>query len=168
MTQPPAPITRSAEEGEALMARVHQSGLSAEDSGMVEQVIRMYCWVVFALPDATLSLQRLRSVLFGRGPKPCKPPVWAASSASRPPVGERQRGGELAPKDQEDLGFEGAGAATGRGEAEALATSKPAGGHRPGTGRLGADAYEGAERLECRHEEWAVGQSCPVYGQGTL
>ena len=48
-----------------------------------------------------------------------------------------------------------------------MATSKPAGGHCPGTGRLGADAYEGAERLECRHEEVAVGQRCPVCGQGT-
>ena len=43
-----------------------------------------------------------------------------------------------------------------------------AGGHRPGYGRLGADAYEGAERVECRHEELAVGQRCPVCGQGRL
>src|SRR5207253_4980140 len=34
--------------------------------------------------------------------------------------------------------------------------------------RLGADAYKGAERVECRHEELAVGQRCPVCGQGTL
>jgi hypothetical protein len=36
------------------------------------------------------------------------------------------------------------------------------------TGRLGAEAYTGAERVACRHEEWAVGQRCPVCGQGTL
>jgi hypothetical protein len=28
--------------------------------------------------------------------------------------------------------------------------------------------YEGAERVECRHEELAVGQRCPVCGQGRL
>jgi transposase len=48
------------------------------------------------------------------------------------------------------------------------ATGKPRGGHRPGTGRLGADAYTGAGWVECRHEELAVGQRCPVCGQGTL
>ncbi|MDH3604521.1 MAG: hypothetical protein OEU26_33355, partial [Candidatus Tectomicrobia bacterium] len=30
------------------------------------------------------------------------------------------------------------------------------------------DAYVGTERVECRHEELAVGQRCPVCGQGTL
>jgi hypothetical protein len=33
---------------------------------------------------------------------------------------------------------------------------------------LGADAYVGAERVECRHGELAAGQRCPVCGQGTL
>jgi transposase len=42
------------------------------------------------------------------------------------------------------------------------------GGHYPGYGRLGAEAYEGAERVECRHEEVAAGQRCPVCGQGRL
>ena len=36
------------------------------------------------------------------------------------------------------------------------------------SGRLGAEAYAGAERVECRHEELAVGQRCPVCGQGRL
>jgi hypothetical protein len=45
---------------------------------------------------------------------------------------------------------------------------KPKGGHRPGTGRLGAAAYVGATHIEGRHEELAVGQRCPVCGQGTL
>jgi hypothetical protein len=44
----------------------------------------------------------------------------------------------------------------------------PKGGHRPGTGCLGAEAYEGADRVECRHEELSPGQRCPVCGQGTL
>ena len=168
MTKPPSQITLSAEAAEALIARVHQSGLSAEDSGVVEQVVRMYFWVVFALQEAQLSLKRLRSLLFGKGPKPRKPSVLAESSASRPPVGEGHSGSALAPKDQEVPDLERAGAETGRGASDALAPSKPAGGHRPGTGRLGADAYAGAERLECHHEELAVGQRCPVCGQGTL
>jgi hypothetical protein len=46
--------------------------------------------------------------------------------------------------------------------------SKAKGGHRPGTGCLGAAAYADATRVECRHEELAVGQRCPVCGQGNL
>src|SRR2546427_5623373 len=42
------------------------------------------------------------------------------------------------------------------------------GGHRPGSGRLGADAYASAEYVACHHEELAVGQRCPVCGQGRL
>src|SRR5207249_10280279 len=52
--------------------------------------------------------------------------------------------------------------------ASAAATSQPQGGPRPGPGRLGAEAYTGAERVECHHEERAVGQRCPVCGQGTV
>lgn len=61
MIQPPPSLTLSAQEGESLIARVHESGLSAEDAGVVEQVIRMYFWVVFALQEAKLSLKRLRT-----------------------------------------------------------------------------------------------------------
>ena len=54
------------------------------------------------------------------------------------------------------------------GEGQPPERAKSKGGHRPGTGRLGAAAYGGATRVECRHEELAVGQRCPVCGQGTL
>ena len=60
------------------------------------------------------------------------------------------------------------GGEAGGGELEGEASPQPQGGPRPGTGRLGAEAYGGAERTECRHEELAVGQRCPVCGQGTL
>ena len=49
-----------------------------------------------------------------------------------------------------------------------MAPAKPTGGHRPGTGRLGAEVYAGATRVECHHEALAVGQRCPVCGHGTL
>ncbi len=69
-------------------------------------------------------------------------------------------------------GHEARGADGGAAEAgeTSAAEEKPprAGGHRPGAGRLGAEAYAGAERVECRHEELAVGQRCPVCGQGRL
>jgi hypothetical protein len=39
---------------------------------------------------------------------------------------------------------------------------------RPGHGRHGAQAYVGAQHVQCRHEQLAVGQRCPVCGFGRL
>jgi len=168
LNKPPEHVTLSAEEGEALIGRVHASGLCPSDCQVVVQVIRAYFWVVFALQEAKLRVQRLRRLLFGQGPKPEKPPAPEASSTSSDAVGKDEGGGELAPIDQETPGLEVAGGAEGSESCDAEASPKPKGGHRSGMGRLGADAYVGAERTECHHEELAVGQRCPVCGQGTL
>ncbi len=39
---------------------------------------------------------------------------------------------------------------------------------RPGHGRQGADVYQAVRRVECRHEELAVGERCPACGRGRL
>jgi len=161
-------VTLSAEAGEALIARVHQSNLSADDAGVVERVIRMYFWVVFALQEAKLSAKRLRNVLFGQGRTPKTPPAPEASSTSSDSRGEGEGRGEPALVDEAAPDREAAGCAGGPEASAGEALPQPTGGHRTGTGHLGADAYVGAERTECRHEELAVGQRCPVCGQGTL
>jgi len=161
MTKPPSQITLSAEAGEALIVRVHQSGLSVEDAGVVEQVIRMYFWVVFALQEAKLSVKRLRTLLFGKGAPAPPRRVPAAAAAASALDGKGEGAGEW-------RAMEEAVSATEPGASGTEVTFKPTGGHRPGTGRLGADAYASAERVECRHEELAVGQRCPVCGQGRL
>ena len=161
-------LTLSAEAGEALIARVYQSGLSAEDAGVVEQVIRLYCWVLFALQEAKLSLKRLRGLLFGKGAKAPKPGAPQASSTVREPVGKGEGAGEWRCMEEEASGRAAAQSEAKPGVSGTPAPSKPMRGHRLGTGRLGADAHEGAKRVECRHEELAVGQRCPVCGQGRL
>jgi transposase len=166
--KPTQNVTLSAVEGEALIARVHQSNLSADDAGVVEQVIRMYFWVAFALQEAKLSVKRLRDVLFGPSRKPKTPPESEVSSTSSEPLGQGEGGGEPAPVAEASPSLEAAGCEAGPATSEGEASPTPQGGHRQGTGRLGADAYVGAERTECRHEELAVGQRCPVCGQGTL
>lgn len=155
-------VTLSAEEGEALIARVHLSNLAQADAGVVEQIIRMYFWVACALQEAKLSVKRLRDVLFGPGRKAKTSPTPQALATSSKALGEGEGGGEGVP------GAQAAGYAGGPAASEGAAAPKPQGGHRQGTGRLGADAYVGAERTECHHEELAVGQRCPVCGQGTL
>ena len=168
MHKPAENVTLSAAEGEALIARVHRSNLAPADAGVVEHIIRMYFWVAFALQEAKLSVKRLRDLLFGPSRTPKTPPESAASAPSRAAPGEGAGGGKGSAVAEAALGFEAAGCTEGSGTSEGEALPKPTGGHRRGTGRLGADAYVGAERTECRHEELAVGQRCPGCGQGTL
>jgi len=156
-------LTLNAEDGEALIARVHRSNLPRADAERVEWVIRMYFYVVFALQEAKLSVKRLRAWLFGTSPAPSPAPEEAAAS--------RQAAGD-GPNASAVLEAEVATAATMHqvllGAAPRPERAPPKGGPRPGTGRLGADAYVGASRVEGRHEELAVGQRCPVGGQGKL
>lgn len=159
MKQPTEHVTLSSEEGESLIAQVHQSNLPAAVAGRLEQIIRTCWWLVFALQETQITVGRLRRLLFGKALKASEPAPEAASASS-------PGGGDEPPADPPD-------AATTTSEAppeesQRSPQGKPKGGHRPGTGRLGADAYVGAERIECRHEELAVGQRCPVCGQGTL
>jgi hypothetical protein len=154
-------LTLSAEAGEALIARVHRSDLPRADADTVEWVIRMYFHMVFALQEAKLSVKRLRSLLCGQ---PAAPAPVPAAAPRQPDDDEASACAELAADAETD-------ALAHPVPPEAAQTpeqAKPKGGHRPGTGRLSAAAYAGATRIECRHEELAVGQRCPVCGQGTL
>jgi transposase len=166
--KPAENVTLSAEEGEALIARVHLSNLAQADAGVVEQIIRMYFWVACALQEAKLSVKRLRDLLFGPSRKAKTPPESEASATSSEALGEGEGGGEVVPVAEASPGLEAAGCEGEPAASEGEASPKPKGGHRSGTGRLGADVYVGAERTACRHEELAVGQRCPVCGQGTL
>jgi transposase len=155
-------LTWSAEDGEALIARVHRRDLPRADAATVEGVIRMDFHVVLALQEAKLSVKRRRSLLLGTPAVPA--PVPEASRAPRQPEDDETSAcAELAADAETDAPHH-----VPPGAAQTPEQAKPKGGHRPGTGRLGAAAYAGATRIECRHEELAVGQRCPVCGQGTL
>jgi transposase len=162
----PESITLSAQEGEAMIERLSVYAPSRTDCEILIQVLRLYFWLMLTVQEAKLSVRRLRRLLFGKPLKaPGLPEAERGLTASDEPIpgaAESSFGQEAGPIS------EGPGSKAAVGDSAAEATPKAKGGHRPGTGRLGADAYEGAERVECRHEELAVGQRCPVCGQGTL
>jgi hypothetical protein len=161
--KPVPPLTLRAEDGEALIARVQQSNLPRADAETVEWVIRLCFAVVCALQEATCSVKRLRALLGGLRPTPAPPPE--ASAASPHTAGPGPHASAVRAADAEAAAMV---AHTLPGEVQPPERAQPKGGHRPGTGRLGAAAYGGATRVECRHDELAVGQRCPVCGQGTL
>jgi hypothetical protein len=158
-----ATVTLSAEDGEALMARVHLSNVPRADAETVEWVIRMYVHVAFALQEATISTKRLRSLLFGRTPAPA--PLPEESLPASQADGDEASVCAVLGADAEPEATANQGPP---GESQRPEGAKAKGGHRPGTGRRGAAAYAGATRIACRHEELAVGQRCPVCGQGNL
>lgn len=142
MQRPQDEVTLSPEEGEALIERLERNTLSADDRCRLVQVVRWLFWLLWIVQEATLSLKRLRMLVFG---KPSTP--------------SPARGGEA---DQ------GRGATRGAAPAEVSSAVRRRGGHRPGQERHGATVYAGAERVPCRHEALGVGEVCPVCGLGRL
>ena len=165
MKQPADNVTLSSEEGERLIASVHQSNLPAAIAERLEQIIRTCLWLVFALQETKITVSRLRRVLFGKAFEASAPAPQDALAPSAAGGDETHAGAVV------DAGAEETAATPGEAPPRASQQppqDKPTGGHRPGTGRHGAEAYVGAERVECRHEDLAPGQRCPVCGQGTL
>jgi transposase len=147
----PAEVQLSREDGEALRQRLAGDGLTADDRRVLDQVLQWYFWFLFVLQEATFSLKRLRAILFGDKPKKRQSQSSSRSSA----------GGGVG-----DVGT--TVTAVRVATAEDHRAEGSTGGHRPGHGRQGAAAYPGAGRITCRHETLAVGERCPVCGQGRL
>lgn len=165
MKQPAEHGTLSSEEVESLMAHVHQSHLPAAVAGRLGQILRTCLWLMFAWQETKITVSRLRRVLFGTAFAASAPTPQEALAPSAAGGDETHAGAGV------DAGAEDTAAT--RGEAPPRTSplpshDKPQGGHRPGTGRYGAEAYGGAERAQGRHEDVAPGPRCPVCGQGTL
>ena len=79
--QPAENLTLSSEEGERLIAQVHQSNLPAAVAGRLEQIIRTCLWLVFALQETKITVKRLRSLLFGKSFKALPAPEDASESS---------------------------------------------------------------------------------------
>jgi hypothetical protein len=144
----PERITLSAAEGEAILARLSVYAPNRSDCEILAQVLRLYFWLMLTVEEAKVSIRRLRSLLFGRGRQAKEPPEPDASTPSSEALGEGEGGGEWVPVEEDTAGTSAVG---DEEEADALPIESPSqakGGHRAGTGRLGAAAYAGATRLE--------------------
>jgi len=147
----PEDVQLSREDGEALIERLEQNALSAEDRRVLVKVLTFYFWLLFALREAKLSLKRVKALVFGEKPKPPTPPSSGGSAGG-------ESGGESAPPIRESQ------------EVSAPASTSPPEQKPPppGHGRQGAEVYRAAQSVECRHEELAIGARCPACGRGSL
>ena len=143
----PEEVTLSREDGEALLERLADNTLTAEDRQTLGKVVTFYFWLLFALREAKLSLRRLRVLVFGEPKKPEKPSLPDETGSGG---GTGGTSGTEPPPQQ-------------RSESQP-ASSKPRRGH----GRQSAEAYRGAHQIACQHEDLAVGERCPACGRGRL
>ena len=143
----PEDVQLNREEGEALIERIERNTLSAEDRQVLVKVLTFYFWLLFALREAKLSLKRIKALVFGEKPKPPPPPASGGTAGG---------GSEPPPSASQEVS---ASAAT------SLPEKKPP---PPGHGRQGAEVYRAAQRVECRHDELAVGERCPACGRGRV
>ena len=144
-------VTLSREDGEALIARLEADALTAEDRRVLVKILTFSFWLLFALREAKLSLKRLKALVFGEKPKKPKPPASGGT-----PSGGSAGGNEPQPR------------AVHGGPGPAPASPPEQKPPPPGHGRQGAEGYRAAPRVECRHEELAIGERCPACGRGRL
>ena len=157
----PQEVNLSPADGEALIERLERDALSADDRRLLVQVVRLLFWLLFALQEAKISLRRFRTLLFGKPPQ-------APAVETAPIVGAGDGGSGTAPFAGTAVPQTAPTRSVARSHGDAGGEASRRGGHRPGQGRRGAEAYAGAKRVACRHEELRVGERCPVCGQGRL
>ena len=149
-------VQQRLDEVKALRERLGTGRWQEEDWGLLEQVLGAYERLLSMLCEAQITLKRLQTLVFGKR-RQRRHGVASGTSASGGATGgcDHESGADARPQP---------GVETAGDEVQ----PPRAGGHRPGYGRLGMATYAGAERVECRHEALAVGQRCPVCGQGRL
>jgi len=136
-------------EVQALLAHLETARWTEADWEVLPRVLQSYVRLLATLVEAQMTLKRLQALLFGTRRRRRHASASGRADAPESPA-------------------PGAAGGTAGGTEHTAGQAPRAGGHRPGVGRLGAEAYVGAKRVACRHEDLQVGQVCPVCGQGRL
>jgi transposase len=145
---------------EAVLRRVEQA-LDEKDTQLIRAVFASYAYVTDLVEDKNTSIKRLRQLFFGSRTEKTKTVTARAADQSGTAsqdlaaAGPQSRTSETPPDapDASDV----CNHDTNDGEAAA-----------PGHGRNGADAYQGAARIDVRHPLLHAGDSCPTCDQGTV
>src|SRR5436309_10857772 len=135
---------------EALLERL-KSSVGEKDYELLERFLASFAYLTELIEDRETTIGRLRKILFGSKSEKSKD-VLEAKGTEEPAAAASGAAGEGATQ----------GGASGSTPAHAEAEkeeAKPA-----GHGRNGAEAYEGAERIEVPHATLEPGDDCPNPG----
>jgi len=148
-------VQQSLDEVKTLLAHLETASWVEEDWGLLQRVLRSYERLLSTLFEAQLTLKRLQALVCGQRRRRHNTSGADASGADGSEAGSgggagRAGGGETGGRDEQSGADTRLGSDVGASDEAVKATRS--GGHRPGDGRLEAEAYTGAERVACRHE----------------
>jgi hypothetical protein len=147
MRKAPEIIDVNAQQFEEILERAASNTLRDEDTQLLRHLFASYAGLFQIVGDKNTTIARLRKMMFG-----------ATSEKSENVLGDAEDALNPSPGDASDE------ATADSRSSQDVDSSKPASGH----GRLGADAYPGADQVEVTHPQHAAGDVCPDCGQGPL
>jgi transposase len=150
MSKQPTIIELDMDELKDLLQRA-EAALDEKDYETIKAVVESYAYIADLVGGKNITISRLQKMLFG-----------ASTEKTAAVIGEGADSESLSSPD-EDTVTDSPGEADSKTPMEA---DPAASGN--GHGRNGADAYEGAEKVEVPHESLEPGDPCPDCGQGTV
>src|SRR5262245_34789235 len=133
---------------EEVLRRAEQS-LDEKDAALIRAVFESYAYVTELVEDKNTSIRRLRQLLFG-----------ARTEKTDSVVGQKTKTPDATPPRDAVADADLAGCAGNTDESDAPAAK--------GHGRIGAEAYRGAVRVDVPHPSLRAGDACPACGEGTV
>jgi len=150
MSQEPTIIELEMDELQDIVRHAEAKQFNDQDYETTKVLAESYVELITLLKSKDVSMRRLRKLLFG-----------ASTEKTASVVGDKSTS-EALPLDEEDAATN----ATDEADPTAPQNDSPKSGK--GHGRNGADAYQGAEKIEVPHESLQPGDACPECGDGTV
>ena len=151
MPTKPTMIELDRNELKDILQRAESRQFNDEDYETIKAIVESYAYLADLVGHKNTSIARLRKMLFGASTEKAAAVIGSGTDSKvSPPRGED--------------------AATGSSGGAESATAPE---HEPpeasrGHGRHGADAYEGAEKIQVPHESLHPGDACPDCQKGTV
>ncbi|MBA3441558.1 MAG: transposase [Pyrinomonadaceae bacterium] len=146
MSEHEPPPSTNPSEIEALIARLEDGQLGAEDRRLISRLLRLLLTLIRVVEHKNTSISRLKRMLFGPGADKRTGAVASTAPTSN-----------TSSKDAPSTGDESSGATT----PETTPTPVEERSRRRGHGRLSAADYTGARRVVCIDPELMPGDGCP-------
>lgn len=137
-------VQQSLHEVQSLLAHLETASWVEEDWGILQRVLRAYERLLVTLFEAQMTLKRLQTLLFGTRRRRRNTAASGPSEASEGAVGRGEDAGVGAVCGSNEERGAGVGAEWDGEASVEEGTPLCSGGHHPGSGRLGAEAYAGA------------------------
>jgi hypothetical protein len=143
------------EQVEDLRERLKQRHLLDSDWDLLDGLLIFLFRILQSAEEMRISLRRLQNLLFG------KKTEKSHRDKQDPPPGDDDNPSRESPTGSEPDTPDSA--STSSQDQSYSEKKRP-----PGHGRMGADVYQQAETISCRHAELCRGQACPHCQKGTL